>query len=448
MKTLLTFCLLVLGGLNLPAETKVLAPAVRSVSGQFVVYDARGAASAPRPALEPNTMDLEPTVLAVSCERIKQALAQELDAGRNWKGTINITLRAARRTGAAARISVERFSLGWLYKLELPERIAREEFIRTIVQVLLLELANRTPTDRCAEIPLWLSEGLTQRLLASREIELVLARPSLSVGVMMVEPANVVQRDPDPLARARDILSHRAAPSIAEISWPVVEKFTPAEADFFQVSAQVFVTELLALKQGREKLYHFTTRLPLAFNWQTVFLQVYAGDFPNQLALEKWWALQTTHFAGRDHQELWTVAESAQKLDDALHTAIAVRTGAGELPARADLPLQTVLREWDAVRQLQTMRDKILELNQVRVRVAPGYIKLVSEYQTVLTEFIQNRSRSSATFGKIQTQPPSIKKVVLETIAKLDALDVRRRQIPAETAADAPAKTSGVSLPR
>lgn len=444
MKTLLAISLLVFGGATVIAQPSLFGNSVRSVSGQFVVHDRRANTSGPSSTTGPGLMDLEPTVLVVSCERIKQALAKELDAGRDWKGTINLTLRPARRAGDVARINVERFSLGWLYKVELPERLARDEFFRTIVQVLLLELANRTPAERSAEIPLWLSEGLTQRLLASREVELVLARPSVSIGTMMVEPSHVLQRDPDPLARAREILRNRPAPAIAELSWPEVPKFTPADTAHFQVGAQLFVTELLGLPQGAEKLRRFTSKLPTVFNWQTAFLQTYAEDFPNQLALEKWWALQAAHFVGRDHKELWTMTESAQKLDEALHTAIAVRTVAGDLPARADIPLQTVLREWDTVRQLQTMQDKILELDQIRVRIAPAYMKLVAEYQAVLLEFIQNRTRSTATFGKIQTLPPSIKKVALETITKLDALDERRQKLPVTASVELTPTTSGI----
>ena len=55
----------------------------RSQSGQFVVYAGPSPGSIP-PVLEPakNTgfVRLEPTLVAVSCERIKQLLSRELDA--------------------------------------------------------------------------------------------------------------------------------------------------------------------------------------------------------------------------------------------------------------------------------------------------------------------------------------------------------------------------------
>lgn len=445
MKTLLIISLLVLSGATGPAQLSALIPSLRSVSGQFVIHDRSAVTSARGPSAGADELDLEPTTLVVSCERIKQALAKELDAGRDWSGTINVTLRPVRRIGNVPKIRVERFGSGWVYQVELPQRIARTDFFRTIVQVLLLELANRTPSDRSAEIPLWLSEGFTQRLLASREVELVLPRPSVSVGSMMVEPANILTRDPDPLARAREILRNRPPPTIEQLSWPELEKFTPEEAEFFQVGAQLFVSELLQLKQGPERLRTFISKLPTLFNWQTALLQIYAEEFPNLLALEKWWALQAAHFVGRDNKELWTLKESAQKLDEVLHASVAVRTIAGELPARADIPLQTVLREWDTVRQLQTVQAKIRELDGLRIRVAPAYMKIVAEYQAVLLEFLQTRSRSSATFGKILTLPPSMKKVAQVAIAKLDALDLRRQQLPSTAAMGLTPRVGGVS---
>ena len=96
MKTLLAISLLVFGGTTVIAQPSLLGNSLRSVSGQFVVHDRRPNPSGPSSAAGPGAMDLEPTVLVVSCERIKQALAKELDAGRDWKGTINLTLQIGR----------------------------------------------------------------------------------------------------------------------------------------------------------------------------------------------------------------------------------------------------------------------------------------------------------------------------------------------------------------
>ena len=69
------------------------------------------------------------------------------------------------------------------------------------------------------------------------------------------------------------------------------------------------------------------------------------------------------HFVGRDPMHLWTAAESGQKLADLLHASVAVRRGQRCLPTHAAVPLQAVIREWEPLRQTQTIRGKINELD-------------------------------------------------------------------------------------
>lgn len=448
MKYLLTIGLLILAGdlVQSPAQspTTSLQP-MRSVSGQFHIYDRRvpTALRLPERAEAQPLLNLEPTFLVVSCERIKQALHGELEAGRDWSGGIHISIRSLQGRQDAAQINAERLGGRWNYRVELPERMARDQFARTLVQVLLLELANRNAADRSAEIPLWLSEGLTQQLLASREAELILPPPTLNVGAMLVTPTHLEKRDPDALTNVRRILRDQPASTLAELSWPTPETYSRNQAEVFQCSAQLFTAELLRLKNGRENLRRFIAQLPEYYNWQTAFLRAYAEHFANQLALEKWWALQSAYFIGRDHQQLWTMEESAQKLEALLHATIAIRAKAGELPARTDVSLQVVLRDWDTPRQLSTVQTKLSELAQARRRVAPAYMTLVNDYATVLDDYLTQRSRSAATFGNFFSLSPSVQKVTAEALRRLDALDVRRAELAAPTTSPA-AVTAGI----
>lgn len=445
----LSFLLLIAEMLTALAAPQVTAP-MKSVSGQFVIHDQRGTLS-PRPL--PQTkgqqiLDLEPPFLVVSCERIKQALYVELGLERHWSGTIHAAIRPSQGGQGVAQINVERFGPMWKYQLNLPQQIERSQFIRTLVQVLLLEIANRTATDRSAEIPLWLSEGLTQRLLASREVELILPPPTMAVGAMLVDPQMFVKRDPDPLEAARRVLQNHPTPTLEQLSWPALDKFSPEEAEVFKGSAQLLVAELLRLKNGPERLRVFVTSLAQFYNWQTAFLRTYQAHFENQLALEKWWTLQAAFFVGRDHQHLWTLEESAQKLDAILHASIAIRTSANELPARSDVSLQGVIREWDTVRQLATLPGKLNDLAEARRRVAPQFMMLVNDYAVVLDEYIKERKKSASTFGNFFSLSPSIKKVAAETMRQLDVLDVRRAQILTDAAQSPTNSTNAVSAIR
>ncbi len=439
MKILLTISLLFMMGVQLRAQAVLPKTSVmRSVSGQFNVYDRRVPTSlrpAPR-ATEQTLIELAPTFLVVSCERIKQALYAELEAGRDWSGGIQVSIRSTRDRHAAAQIKVERLGAKWNYRVDLPERMAPAEFTRTLVQVLLLELANRNASERSAEIPLWLSEGLTQQLLAAREVELILPAPTTGVGTLLVTPTVLQQRDPDSLAAARQVLREHAPLALAELSWPDPEKFSPTQAEVFQKSAQLLVCELLRRDGGRESLRRWIFSLAQFYNWQTAFLRAYQGQFPNQLALEKWWALQSAYFVGRDHQQLWSPEESAQKLDTLLHTAVAIRTTAQDLPVRTDIALQTVIREWDTPRQLPALQAKLKDLGEARRRVAPAFITLVNDYATVLDDYLKKRQRWAATDGDFRSLAPSVQKVVLEAIEKLDALDAQRALIPAPISTD------------
>jgi hypothetical protein len=155
--------------------------------------------------------------------------------------------------------------------------------------------------------------------------------------------------------------------------------------------------------------------------------------------------LQSAYFAGRDHQQLWTAEESAQKLEALMHTAVAVRTTAGEMPARTDVSLQVVIREWDTPRQLATLQARLNDLAQARRRVAPAYITLVNDYATTLDDYMKKRKRSSATFSDFNSLPPSIQKIALEAIEQLDILDARRAALGTSISATTTGSVSAAS---
>ena len=427
MKILLALGLLFLAGESLTTAQTSLANAsgiMRSASGQFIIIDRRGAIASQRRMptdAESKLLELEPPLLVVSCERIRQAICTDLDAPRDWTARVNITLRA----GGDITIAKERVGRTWSYRVEVPQLVDRTRFIRAIVRVVLQEMADRNPGDHDAEVPQWLSEGLTQHLLASRDAELILPPPDLKLGGMSVGPTTILIRDPDPLETARRILRDAPPPTIEQLSWPDASTLDSGEGEVFRHSSQLFVTELIKLKGGKENLRATIAGLNSCYNWQTSFLRSFKNQFPNMLALEKWWALQVSYFVGRDNRHYWSHQETATKLDELLRARVAIRLAAGASPTSSDVSLQVVIREWDTIRQNLTLREKLRDLEQARLRVTPAYARLVDEYRVTLADYLKKREKSGATFLGVRTST-STQEVVQQTCRALDDLDTQR----------------------
>ena len=410
-----------------PAQTTApnLGGVMRSASGQFTIIDRRGSSTE---AHNSSLLELEPPLLVVSCERIKQALCTYLDASRDWSSRVTVTLRSGGVVGDSIQIAKEPAGRAWNYRIDAPQYVDRTQFIRTIVRVLLQEMADRTPSDHDAEVPGWLSEGITQHLLASRDAELILPPPATKLGSLTISPTTIVVRDPDPLETARRILRAAPAPTLEQLSWPDPNTIDTDEGEMFRRSSQFFVSELLKAKDGKKNLRATIAGFGTCYNWQTAFLRAHNAQFPNQLALEKWWALQVSYFVGRDNRHYWTPEESAAKLDELLRAHIALRTSIGESANRSDVSIQVVISQWDTIRQNITLKEKLHELEQARMRIAPDYIPLVEKYRVTLADYLKKREKSGATFLGIRTSA-STQVVVHETTRALDALDTERALI-------------------
>lgn len=438
--------LLWLLALSLPAGAQltlpITPPASRSASGQFVIHDRRGEVApwtTPRRTLsgvEPSaTVDLEPALLAVACERIKQAIDFELRVNKPWQGKVHVTIQ---RRGAdlAPTLVSERFRDGWNYQLSLPAAMERTEFVRTLTQVVLTELANREAGERPAELPLWLIEGMTQQLLATRAAQTILEPPVASIRGVAVDPTVGEKRDSGPLEAARVVLRDRPPMSLEELSWMTPDQIAAPGGEVYRCNAQLFVAELLRLSEGRDCLREMLVELGKCFNWQTAFLRSFHKYFANQLALEKWWTLQVVYFTGRDPLQLWTPAESWGRLDQALRTPVAIRGTLNELPAHSEVTLQAIIREWDRVRQATTIRARVADLEAVKLRVAPEFIQLTEAYRRTLADYLQQRERVVSPARNSPFRPPNPMQVMRDTVRQLDALDAARLRLKPKPASE------------
>jgi len=409
-----------------------------SVSGQFVITDARprfaGSPPASAPAVGTNAdfVRFEPALLAVSAERIKQTLWRELgvDSASPWRGKIFLTLRSARSLDDDVTILSEHFANGWDYRVTLPDVLPRTRFLRAMTSVVLLEFANRDAGVRSAEIPAWLTDGLAQQLLAPGRVEVILSSPNRNVNGLSESRMVATERGMDPLASARRVLRDQPALTFEQLNWPTDAQVSGTDRGVYRASAQLFVNELLKLNDGSA---HLRAMLQLAsryYNWQTAFQAAFRADFAQPLDVEKWWALQVINFAAHSPGPTWTPAVSRDKLDQILSVSVDFRTASNTLPAYAEVSLQAVIRNFDPARQTAILQNKLRDLEVAQFRVAPPLAALTAGYRDALADYLGARRETVPTprFSKYPPVAPQ-KTGALDTLAKLDALDARRRTI-------------------
>ena len=420
------------------------ASMVGGVSGQFFV-SARSSSTPGQSkelAVEPNMVTLQPALTAVSCERTKQELLRLLGMRDQWQGKIFVTLQAAQSTDDCAVVAPERFAGNWNYGVWLPDVVDRDRFVEAVVRVCLVEIANRNATSRSTEIPEWLVQGFTRQLIGASAEPLVLAPPDEKVNGLNVKRLRVElsdnpmlsgpnMRKMNPLADAIATIHTNSPLSFDELSWPTDEELSGSERDIFNSSAQLFVAELLRLKNGPASLRTMLGELSGHLNWQLAFLDAFHGTFESALDVEKWWSLELVQFSGRDLLHLWTPEESWRQMDAFFRFPIDVQIGPGA-PMRTEIKFQTIIRGWSRARQLEMLKQKLWDLDLLRMHLAPEFIPLVDDYRRVLQGYYNKRFASG---HMLPQSAPLMTKAVEEAVQQLDALDDRRAAMRPEAQA-------------
>lgn len=400
----------------------------RSLSGQFIIH-APASPSPPLLHLENNRsfVRLDQALLTVSCERIKQLLWRPLGASAPWRGKIYLALYPAQDADETITITSERYRDGWQYRVELPDIVERTRYVRAMVQVLLLELANRTGGEYSAEIPVWLIEGFSQQLLASSEIEIILPPPSATVNGLNLTSTVVNARKTNPLEQAHQELRTVPPLTFDGLSWPGEETLSGEAGQRYRLSAQLFVSQLLDLKDGPACLRSMLTELPERYNWQFAFLHAFHGYFEGPLEVEKWWALQLVRFTGRDIAQTWPLEESWQKLEQTIRSPVQIRALSSDLPLHGDITLQTIIREWDPARQTQALRSKLGQLDSLRFQAAPQLIGVIDDYRRAIQSYLQTRDQAG--FFLFFRKNAASRRATEQALRQFNALDARREAL-------------------
>ena len=404
----------------------------RSISGQFIVNGTAQfspLANSPRIAADTNLVRLEPALLAVSAERVKDSLWRTLEIKSDipWRGQIFLTLHPARSTDEGITIVSRHAADGWSYQVQMPDVLSRTRLAQAMTAVLLLEFANRNAPSHSGEIPAWLTDGLSQQLLTAGSPEFILSSPDKVVNGLPSTRINSTERGMDSLSGARRVLRNSFALTFEELSWPTDAQSNGNDGGAYHASTQLFVSSLLGLKIGASHLRAMLQNLPQCYNWQTAFQNAFRDDFSKPLDVEKWWALQVVNFAAHNPGPGWTPAVSREKLDEILRVPVEMRTASNSLPAHAEISLQAVIRNVDSARQTEILQTKLRDLGLAQLRVAPQFAALTDGYRRAIAGYLGEHRTAATGNGHA---PAMLKRTsARDTLKKLDALDALRRTI-------------------
>lgn len=407
---------------------------LRSTSGQFIVSGLRPVApSAAGNPVSTNILLLElaPAPLMVSCERVKQALLQELGARDAWRSPIQVAINPVMTNNQSPVIGARPQRDGWQYRVEVPTRISDARLVRGLVHVLLLEIANRGAGMRSAEIPLWLSEGLTQELLRSGPGVLTLMAPQRTVNQVSQFPSGWQGIRPDPLQAVRERLQAHAAFSLSRLGEVQADQLSEETWRTFQACAHLLVHELLRLPDGRWAMQNLLARSSQFLNWQSAFFAAFQAHFPRMLDAEKWWSVVLTHFTGLDPNQAWRPGVAAEKLAEALRPAVLVPGAHPDQTKRSRMTLQELINGWDYPRQRVVLSSAVQQLVLQRVWMPPEYRVLADEYVRTVQEYLRLRDMSplARTFSRQPFQ--SAQSLARDAVNQLNQLDERRTALAA-----------------
>ena len=129
-------------------------------SGQFTVF---GPVSPKRRGgildVNADTILIAPDHVAIAADRMRFAILKQLGVRPFLGGKVKIRLDPTLLPAATVPVVTVRHLSGYTYELTLPCEIDAPKLVRALVQVTLLDLANRKPQLRDTEIPFWLTVG-------------------------------------------------------------------------------------------------------------------------------------------------------------------------------------------------------------------------------------------------------------------------------------------------
>jgi len=415
-------------------QFSVFSTVLRGESGSLVrvpVAGEWGLAIIPNPSPEDGNGEapvrLEPALIATSCERIKEGILRELNVPDRWVSRIDLRIHTTVSSNVPPCLNIFRGHDKWTYAVDLPVAMTPRRLANTLVEVILLEMANRSATFDSASIPPWLAEGMAAQIQATDPT--VLLQPSRrtdsirsfteQVKPLLLLAPEQLSHDAALIAKFQRVHSHPVL-TFEELSWPPSNLAAdPAREEIFQASAQLFLYRLLNQEDGRANVCQFIEMLPRHLNWQLSFMECYEEQFQHLHDVEKWWGLASFQ-PGETAIGRWTAARSGELLRDILLVPVqeaqpksGVKTGTASL--------QDIILRWNPQSQTAPLRRTLMELTSIRSRLDPSYLPLVDHYCMALRDYLKKHDAKKHFWQRSKDITQGARKAAAQQLARLDA---------------------------
>ena len=307
-----------------------------------------------RPMDQQGMATLGPPVLSVACERIKAGVLRYLRVDDRHRGSMVVRILRVDARKAPAIIVATQYADGWRYTLEFQERVHWTLLVRTTVEAVLLEIANRSNEGPLSPVPLWLSEGLTTLLIGESGQELV---PQLN------REFKDARRSMDPLAVISGKTSGR--PPLGFDSMALPDDGLLADTNrfaSFQGSSALLVHHLRSMGGSPGSLGRFVGELNRSLNWQTAFLRTYSNEFSSLLDVEKWWSVIAMAYHVQDSAQRATPESLVGQVRSILMEMVETSASTNAVPDRRSLRISEIVEGWPYAAQAPVLERKLVQL--------------------------------------------------------------------------------------
>lgn len=397
-----------------------------------------------RPMDQQGMATLTPAVVSVACERVKAGVLRMLRLDDAHRGAIIVHIVKANNRSLPAGIVATQYADGWRYTLELQERMHWTLLVRTLVEALLLEIANRNNEGPLSPIPLWLSEGITTLLLGESGHELV---PQLNREFK--DP----RRSMDPLSVVAAKTAGRIPMDFGALAMPPDTLPTDTNRfQWFQGSAALLVHQLRTVQGGQGALGRLVVSFNNSLNWQTGFLRTFSGEFASLLDVEKWWSVVALAFHAQDSTQRMTPQALATQVRSVLTETVEIAATTNSVPDRRSLRISEILEGWPYAAQVPVLERKLVQLrllsrvghalarrdgfepaDNIRLGQLDRCLEILARYR----EARSGRSGDGSHRGELD---PRIRVLVSTTASRLRAVEGTLLELPSLPVASEPGR--------